>query len=139
MRTFLGLVGYYRQFIPNFATRAAPLHELTGKNQPNRISWRKETKEAFEDLRAALCEEPVLVSPNFAKKFVLQTDASEVGIGAVLSQIQDEVEHPVMYLSRKLMKHEKNYATVEKECLAIKWAMSKLQYYLIGEGVCTSH
>ncbi|XP_035266158.1 uncharacterized protein LOC118223565 isoform X2 [Anguilla anguilla] len=132
VRTFLGLVGYYRQFIPNFAAIAAPLHDLTSKSRSNRVSWTEEADAAFETLRQALCSEPVLVTPAFDQTFVLQTDASLVGIGAVLSQIREGAEHPVTYISRKLLTHERNYATVEKECLAVKWAMDKLRYYLLG-------
>ncbi|XP_061119601.1 uncharacterized protein LOC133142388 [Conger conger] len=139
VRMFLGLVGYYRQFIPEFAARAAPLHDLTKKEQPNRVQWNPLATAAFQDLRAALGEEPVLISPDFQKPFVLQTDASEVGLGAVLSQIQDGVEHPVTYISRKLLSHERNYATVEKECLAIKWASCSLtgSRWNIALGSCT--
>ena len=86
----------------------------------------------FLELKWALCTGPVLTTPNFSKLFVLQTDTSQVGVRAVLSQIQDCTEHPIMFISRKLLKHERNYATVEKEGLAIKWALQKLQYYLLG-------
>ena len=81
VRTFLGLVGYYCQFIPQFATTAAPLHELTSKNQPNQVRWSPAADNAFQDLREALCAEPILATPDFNRQFVLQTDASEVGIG----------------------------------------------------------
>ena len=91
-----------------------------------------ETETAFQQLKAILCTGPVLATPDFTKQFVLQTDASEVGIGAVLSQVQDNIEHPLMYVSRKLLKHERNYATIEKEGLAIRWALGKLQHYLLG-------
>ena len=114
MRTFLGLVGYYRQFVPQFASIAAPLHELTAKNQPNQVRWTAEMEAAFQQLKTTLCTGPVLATPDFTKQFVLQTDASEVGIGAVLSQVRDNIEHPLMYISRKLLKHERNYATIEK-------------------------
>lgn len=63
------------------------------------------------------------------------TDASEEGIGAVLSQLQNGMEHPVMFISRKLLPPEKNYATIEKECLAVKWAIYKLRYYLLGKNL----
>lgn len=132
VRTFLGLVGYYRQFVPDFASLAAPLFDLTKKEGKARVCWTGETEEAFQNLRNALCREPVLASMNFSLPLVPQTDASEVGLGAVLSQVQDGVEHPVTYISSKLLKHECNYATVEKECLAIKWAVEHLKYYLIG-------
>lgn len=132
VRTFLGLVGYYRQFIPGYAVRAAPLHDLTKKEQPNWVKWSPEAEAAFQDLREALYQEPVLVTPNFKLPFVQHTDASEGGIVAVLSQVQDTAEHPITFISRRLLKHEQNYATVEKQCLAIKWATGKLRYYLLG-------
>ena len=127
MRTFLGLVGYYRQFVCNFATIAAALHTAMEKDRPNRVKWDAEMEAAFTQLKEALCRSPVLATLDFSRTFVLQTDASQVGVGAVLSQIQDNVEHPIIYISRKLLKHERNYATVEKEGLAIKWALQKLQ------------
>ena len=74
----------------------------------------------------ALCVEPVLITPDFNVPFVLHTDASEVGLGGVLSQVRDGEEHPITYLSRKLLSHGKNYSTVEKEALAIKWAVTTL-------------
>ena len=132
VRTFLGLVGYYRQFVPQFATLAAPLHELTGASQPTKVRWSPAAESSFQVLRQALCDSPILATPDFGKPFVLSTDASDVGVGAVLAQIQDGTEHPVTYISRKLLKHERNYATVEKEGLAIKWALERLQYYLLG-------
>ena len=141
VRTFLGLMGYYRQFIPNFASIAAPLHELTAKSTPNRVKWTDQTERAFNRLKTALCSETVLHTPDFSRRFVLQTDASEVGLGAVLSQIHDGMEYPVTFVSRKLLPHERNYATIEKECLAVKWAMEKLRYYLLGREftVVTDH
>ena len=87
VRTFLGLMGYYRQFIPNFASIAAPLHELKSKSALKRVKWTDQTESAFNHLKTALCSETVLHTPDFSRRFVLQTDASEVGLGAVLSQI----------------------------------------------------
>lgn len=132
VKSFLGLVGYYQKFVKNFATVAAPLHELTRKNLPHHVKWTREAEEAFQTLKKALCEEPVLVAPDFSKPFVLHTDASGTGIGAVLAQNVDGDEHPVTYISRKLLPHEKTYATVEKEGLAVKWAIHHLRYYLWG-------
>ena len=83
-------------------------------------------------LKKALCAHPVLTVPDFNKDFVVQTDASEVGLGAVLSQVQKGEEHPILYSSRKLFPHERRYSTLEKECLAVKWALETLRYYLIG-------
>ncbi|MGH0163547.1 UNVERIFIED_CONTAM: hypothetical protein FKN15_045983 [Acipenser sinensis] len=132
VRAFLGLIGYYRRFIENFASRAAPLTELTRASAPVTVKWSAEAETAFNDLKSAVCSEPVLVSPDFEKPFILQTDASEVGLGAVLSQVIKGEEHPVLFLSRKLLPRERNYATVEKECLSVKWAVEALRYYLWG-------
>ena len=132
LKSYIGLISYYLKFIPHFATIAAPLHEMTRHVKPNHLTWSREAEEAFNALKQVLCEEPVLKAPDFAKPFLLHTDASQVGLGAVLSQVIDEEEHPVLYISRKLLKHEMNYATVEKEALAVKWAIHHLRYYLWG-------
>lgn len=96
------------------------------------VRWTNVAEQAFKKLSNALCSEPVLAVADFTKPFVVQTDASDVGIGAVLSQVINNEEHPVMYLSRKMLPRETRYAVVEKECLAIKWAVEALKYYLIG-------
>ncbi len=132
VRAFLGLAGYYRCFIPNFSSLSAPLKDLTRKGQPERMIWSPETEEAFHQIKRALTEEPVLRAPDFGCPFLLQTDASEAGLGAVLSQVQEGEEQPVLFISRKLTKAERNYATVEKEALAVKWAVLELRYYLLG-------
>ncbi|XP_077962421.1 uncharacterized protein LOC144410313 isoform X1 [Gasterosteus aculeatus] len=132
VKSFLGLVGYYQRFIPRYATMAAPLHDLTRKRGPDKVKWNTEANGAFECLRQALCTKPVLVTPAFSLPFLVHTDASEVGLGAVLSQVRDGEEHPVMYISRKFLPNERAYSTVEKEALAIKWALDKLRYYLLG-------
>ena len=86
-----------------------------------RVSWNKECEQAFKNLKDCLCSDPVLQSPNFNKQFILQTDASNHGVGAVLSQCDEEgQEHPVAYYSRRLYPREEMYSTIEKECLAIK-------------------
>ncbi|KAG6929764.1 hypothetical protein G0U57_004805, partial [Chelydra serpentina] len=96
------------------------------------VKWTDAAEGAFTDLQTALCNDPVLLAPDFNKEFILQTDASEVGLGAVLSQMAGEEEHPILYLSRKLLPREQKYAVVERECLAVKWAMETLRYYLLG-------
>lgn len=96
------------------------------------VKWSSVAEESFQVLKKALCAQPVLYSPDFSKDFLVQTDASDVGIGAVLSQVHNGEEHPVVYLSRKLNDHEQRYAVIEKECLAIKWAVDALRYYLLG-------
>lgn len=84
-------------------------------------------------MKRALCSEPVLTTPDFSfPPFLVHTDASGDGLGAVLSQVWDGDQHPVTYLSRKFLPNERAYSTVEKEALAIKWAVDKLRYYLLG-------
>ncbi len=121
VRAFLGLAGYYRCFIPNFSSLAAPLTDLTRKGQPEKVCWTPEAEEALRRVKMALSSEPVLRAPDFSCPFLLQTDASDTGLGAVLSQVQEGEEHPILYISRKLTPAKENYATVEKEALAIKW------------------
>ncbi|KAG6936064.1 hypothetical protein G0U57_013578, partial [Chelydra serpentina] len=132
VRAFLGLVGYYRRLIPYFATRACPLMDLTKARGPDIVKWSTAAEGAFADLRTALCTDPVLVAPDWRREFILQTDASEVGLGAVLSQMVRDDKHPVLFLSRKLLPRERKYAVVEKECLVVKWAIESLRYCLLG-------
>ncbi|XP_042300045.1 uncharacterized protein LOC121917995, partial [Sceloporus undulatus] len=117
VRQFLGLEGYYRRFIPHFAHWAAPLTDLTKKGQPRRVRWGRREQLAFDRLKDYLYSYPVLRAPDFSRPFILQTDASEVGLGAVLSQMWDDGEHPVLYLSKKLKKAEQRYAAIEREAL----------------------
>ena len=79
---------------------ATPLTDLTRKSQPNKVVWTPDCTESFQKLKNALCSAPILQSPNFDEKFILQTDASDRGIGAVLSQLdEDGMDHPVSYFS----------------------------------------
>ena len=95
--------------------------------------WTTACVNAFQRLKELLCTSPVLKSPDFHLPFILQTDASDRGIGAVLSQ-RDHCgqEHPVAYFSRKLLPREERYSTVEKECLAIKLGVQAFKVYLLG-------
>lgn len=132
VRAFLGLVGWYSKFIPHFADRAAVLTNLTKASAPTKVKWTEDCDRAFKDLKMAITSESVLHTPDFNNSFILQTDASAVGLGAVLLQDVDGQRKPVLFLSRKLLDRETRYSTVEKECLAMKWAISSLKYYLLG-------
>ncbi|XP_078241957.1 uncharacterized protein LOC144586866 [Pogona vitticeps] len=142
VKSFLGLVGYYRKFIPRFSEIAAPLTDLTRKKTDDRIPWTSDCEEAFQRLKEALINYPVLRAPDFDREFIIYTDASNSGVGAVLCQ-EDENgdQHPVSYLSRKLQKGERHLATVEKECLAIVYAIQKAKPYIWGRHftLCTDH
>ena len=134
VRAFLGLTGYYRKFISDYAAIAAPLTDLTRKSEPNQVVWTPECATAFDRLKNSLCSSPVLKSPEWNKTFVLQTDASGRGVGAVLSQNgEDGGDKPVAYFSRKLLPREERYSTIEKECLAIKLGVQAFHVYLVGQ------
>ena len=131
---FLGTAGYYRRFVPDYSTIAKPLTDLTKKNLPKQVLWSLACEAAFQALKQALVNAPVLAAPVPNKRFLVHTDASMYGLGAVLSQVgEDGGEHPVAYLSRKLLPREVSYAAVEKECLALVWALKKLSPYLYGQ------
>lgn len=136
LRSFLGLEGWYCRFIPNFSTRYAVLSDLTRKSCPNKVIWTSESEHAFNDLKNSLCHEPVLQCPDFSHPFTVQTNASGVGLGAVLLQGAGEDQRPVQYISRKLFPREVKYSTIEKEALAITWTLDSLRYYLIGGSLC---
>ena len=115
MSIILGLTGYYRRFIPNYATIAKPLTDLAQKIVPETIPWSMICQEALQILKQTLLTNPIVRNPDFSKVFILQTDASEVGVGTVLSQLDDnDQDHPIGYFSRKLLPREQKYATVEK-------------------------
>ena len=134
LKSFLGLTGYYSKFVPHYASITVPLTDMTRKRIANKLTWTANAKQAFETLKEKLVSAPILQAPNFDLEFVLQTDASDYGIGAVLSQIDaDGNEHPIRYLSRKLKDAEQRYTVSEKECLAIVWAIRKLYAYLYAK------
>jgi transposase InsO family protein len=132
LRSLLGLLNYYRSFIPNFAAIASPLTDKTRKGEPNRIKWDDSQELAFKTLKVKLTQSPILHLPDIDKQFILRTDASEVGIGAVLLQEFDGEKFPIAYASRKLNKAQRNYSVMEKESLAVVWGVQKFEPYLYG-------
>ena len=134
VRQFLGLSCFYRMFINGFAAIAQPLHQLTRKGVHFR--WSVECQQAFETLKRLLTSAPVLAYPRMEDPFVLETDASILGLGAILSQQQpDGTIHPVAYASRSLNQAERNYRITELETLAAVWAVTHFQAYLYGNSV----
>uniref|UniRef100_A0A6G5ABF5 RNA-directed DNA polymerase n=1 Tax=Rhipicephalus microplus TaxID=6941 RepID=A0A6G5ABF5_RHIMP len=132
LRSFLGLAGYYRDLIPHYAEKALPLTEMTKKRESNKINWNIEGQTAFETLKQALASGPILKAPDLKRGFVLRSDASDSCIGAVLMQEHDGVLYPVKYASRQLLPREQNYSTIERECLALVWAVEKFHIFLYG-------
>eukprot|EP00731_Ephydatia_muelleri_P001660 Em0001g1660a len=103
------------------------------EGSPTQVEWTSNCEKVFQELKMQLCNVPVIRTPDFKVPFILQTDASDCGIGGVLSQLDASgEEHPVAYFSRKLVPREKNYATIEKECLSIKAAIQNFRVYLFG-------
>jgi phospholipid-translocating ATPase len=133
VRAFLGLCGYYRRFIPAFSSIATPLSDLTRKNKGNKVVWSPECESAFVSLKEALVNYPVLTTPDWASVFILQTDASNTGLGYVLSQKDSNGdEHPIAYGSWKLLPREQRYSTIEREALAIVSGIKHYRVYLEG-------
>ncbi|GBM51458.1 Retrovirus-related Pol polyprotein from transposon 297 [Araneus ventricosus] len=129
LRSFLGLCTYYRRFVRNFSAIARPLHKLTD-SRPN-FNWTEECEKSFNSLKQALITSPVLTYPRTDKEFILDTDASNEGIGAVLSQKIGNEECVIAYFSKSLGKPERNCVT-RKELLAIVKSIEHFHYYLYG-------
>jgi transposase InsO family protein len=131
VRSFLGICGYYRRFIAGFSEIASPLYALTGKDVT--FAWRTEHQQAFKTLKDKLTTAPVLAMPSNDGQYVLDTDASDIGLGAVLSQIQDGEERVIAYASRTISKPERNYETTRKELLAVVFGLKQFRQYLLGK------
>lgn len=119
--------------MPDFARVSAPLRALTKKDAT--FLWTADCDKAFTDLKQLLTTAPVLAHARFGagRSFILETDASCVGLGAVLSQAQDNgMVHPIAYASRSLDKHEKNYGISELETLGLVWAVRYFRPYILG-------
>ena len=131
VRSFLGLCSYYRRFVKGFSKIAGPLTELTKKNIP--FEWTQKCQESFDKLKKILIENPVLSHPDFSKEFILITDASAEGLGAVLAQKnENDKEVVIAYASRRTNNNERNYPITELECLAIIWAVEHFHKFLIS-------
>ena len=130
VRSFLGLVGYYRRFIEGFSTITQPLFNL--ERHDSLFHWVDVCEIAFTELKMRLTTAPILSFPRFDVEFILTTDASDRELGAVLSQKYGGREHVVAYASRALHKAEHNYSTIEKEALALVWAVGHFRPYLFG-------
>ena len=135
VRAFLGMVNYYSRFIKDLAGIANPLHEITKKG--TKFRWESAQSEAFEKLKQALASAPVMAYPNSEGMFILDTDASDISAGAVLSQLQrDEngIEHekPIAYASKKFDPRERNYCARRRELLAIVKMVKHFDVYLRG-------
>ncbi|CAF1542725.1 unnamed protein product, partial [Rotaria sordida] len=129
IQSFLGLTGYYRKFIKDYAKIRS--HQKS-KRPPNNIEWSVECTIAFERLKTALTQAPILRAPNFNEPFILETDACDYGLGAVLTQEYDNKKFVIAYASRTQTTAERNYFPTEKEALAIYWATKHFRGYIEG-------
>ena len=134
IQRFLGFANFYRKFIKNFSTVAAPIVALTKKNRGPRFSWSPEADKAFLELKKRFSSKPVLINPDPSLPFVVEVDASEVGVGGILSQRSrhDKTLHPCAFFSRSLSPAERNYDVGDRELLAIKLALEEWRHWLEG-------
>ena len=139
LRSFLGAVGYYRKFIKNFSIIASPLFTLTHNHI--KWEWSSTCQQAFTTLKQKLTSAPLLKRPDFNKPFIIHSDASTIGLGAILAQIDEGKEHVIAYASRTLNKAEKSYFATELECLAIVFGINEFRPYIFGQEftVVTDH
>ena len=130
LRAFLAPTSYYRKFVPRYSTIAQPLYTLTQKDEP--FHWSDGCEEAFKQLKTILTIAHILAYPLFDRDFFLETDASGVGLGAVLSQQQDDQRiRPIAFASRTLQAHKKKGIS-ELEALGVVWALKHFRHYLYG-------
>lgn len=130
LQRFLGLCNWYRRFIAGFSELAAPLTDLTKSRV--KFRWTSEAEESFWKLKSALVSAPVLAMPDYSMPFAIACDASDVAIGAVLTQQFEGEEHPISYFSQKLTMAERKYSVTQRECLAVIRAIEKFRGYIEG-------
>jgi hypothetical protein len=131
VRSILGLVGWYRRFISNFAELTAPLTELTKKSKS--FHFTDEARNAFNLIKEKLTTAPILTTPDYSKPFIIACDASQIGVGGVLSQLDENgSEKPIAYFSKKLNKAQQNYSITKLECLAAILSVEKFREYVVG-------
>ena len=130
VQSFLGLVGYYRKFIPHFSHIAKPLHEFSHKNKA--FIWESKHTEAVDKLKNAVLSPDCLAIFDPDRETILTTDACEYALGATLNQVYDQGERPIAFISKILIAAEKNYAMWEKELFAVIWAIKYFRPYLTG-------
>ena len=130
VRSFLGLAGYYRRYVKNFAGIAGPLHALTRKDAV--FHWSADCQDAFDCLQTLLTTSPITAFPDFTQSFRLYTDASTAGLSAILAQVREGRERIICCASRSLNQAEDAYPATKLECFAIVWVVAKFRPYLMG-------
>ncbi|CAF4588394.1 unnamed protein product, partial [Rotaria socialis] len=137
VQSFLGLTGYYRRFIKDYSKIAEPLQQQLRNSQKgnHHLNWSRGCTDAFEILKKRLTNAPIMNTPNFEQPFILELDACEYGVGAVLTQEYEEKKYVIAYASRTLSTAERNYGATEREALAIVWATKHFRPYLEGNKI----
>lgn len=131
LRSFLGHAGYYQRFIPMYSEITAPLRQLEKKNSV--FNWNSNCTKAFKIIKDKLCSAPVLAFPRYQLPFIVDVDASDNGLGATLSQLQEGEERPIAYAARALQGAHKTYTVYQKEMLGLAWALDHFEPYVYGQ------
>lgn len=133
VKRFIGMCSWYRRFIKDFSSLTSPLNDLLkGKKKKQNIEWTPAAEESFTLIKRALVSAPILSQPDFSKPFIIQCDASDTGIGGVITQLLDGEERVIAYASRSLSRAERNYSVTERECLAVIFCIEKFRPYVEG-------
>lgn len=131
IRRLLGLAGFYQKFIPNYSEVTSPISDLLKKNR-KKFTWTEEADAALTRLKTLLVAAPVLSNPDFSKTFIIETDSSDLAIGAVLTQSVDGERRPIAYFSKKLSSTQRRYSATERECLAVLLSIENFKHFVEG-------
>lgn len=129
VRRLMGMIGFYKQFIPNYSTILAPITDPLRKNR-SKLIWTETAEQALGTVKGILTSPPVLANPNFNLQFVIESDASAVAAGAVLVQYQEGVRRPIAFFSRKFSATQRKYSATERECLAVILAIERFRHFV---------
>ncbi|GFU58197.1 retrovirus-related Pol polyprotein from transposon 17.6 [Trichonephila clavipes] len=136
VRSVLGLMGFYRAYIPNYAEISTPLTELTKKNKPNDVSWGEAEQNSFVKLKELLCEVTSLATPDANLPFQVHCDTSDYGVGCCLTQQDTEgIYRPIAFASQKFNATQKNWASIKKEAWAVLYGLNKFDKWIYGAKV----
>lgn len=129
VRRLLGLAGFYQRFIENYSRIASPLSDLLKKSK-GKFHWTKEADDALLQLKSALTSPPILSNPDFDQPFAIETDSSDLAVGAVLTQLIDGERRCIAFFSKKLSSTQKRYSATERECLAMLMAIDHFRHFV---------